>query len=133
MKKGAGGARPGAGMPKGYVTAKVKAATLEKEEARALLRAIVTRELAPMVEAQVANAKGVRFLMVREKTSGKFVKVGKDAAEKLDPATEIIEVWEKDPSVQAFTDLMNRTIDKPIEQVQADVKGNITISWVGEE
>ena len=29
---------------------------------------------------------------------------------------ETLEVWEKDPSVHAFADLMNRTIDKPSEQ-----------------
>jgi hypothetical protein len=29
---------------------------------------------------------------------------------------ETVEVWEKDPSVHAFADLMNRTIDKPSEQ-----------------
>jgi hypothetical protein len=30
----------------------------------------------------------------------------------------VIEVWTKDPSTQAFTDLMNRAIDKPKEQRQ---------------
>ena len=29
---------------------------------------------------------------------------------------EIIEVWEKNPSIHAFTDLMNRTLDDPKEQ-----------------
>ena len=29
---------------------------------------------------------------------------------------ETIQVWQKDPSVSAFTDLMNRAIDKPVEQ-----------------
>jgi hypothetical protein len=38
---------------------------------------------------------------------------------------EIIEVWEKDPNVQAFMDLMNRCIDKPKEQKQeVEVAGN---------
>jgi hypothetical protein len=27
-----------------------------------------------------------------------------------------IRVWQKDPSVQAFTDLLNRAVDKPAEQ-----------------
>lgn len=97
-----------------------------------MLRAMVTANMGPLVEAQIQNAKGIKFLMVREKMSGKFVKVGKDAAEKLDPTQEIIEVWEKDPSVQAFTDLMNRALDKPVEMVQADVSGSITVKWEGE-
>jgi len=29
---------------------------------------------------------------------------------------ETIQVWQKDPSVPALTDLMNRAIDKPAEQ-----------------
>jgi hypothetical protein len=37
---------------------------------------------------------------------------------KLGDDEEIIEVWEKDPSVQAYTDLLNRALDKPAEQVQ---------------
>ena len=115
-------------MPKGHKTAK----TLDKEAARAALRALVMAQMAPMVEAQIANAKGIKFLMVREKTSGKFVKVGKDAAEKLDPSQEIIEVWEKDPSVQAFTDLMNRTIDKPTEYVENNVQGALIVKWASE-
>jgi len=47
------------------------------------------------------------------------------AKDKLRKGEEIIEVWEKDPKVQAFTDLMNRCIDKPKEQKQeVAVAGN---------
>jgi hypothetical protein len=37
---------------------------------------------------------------------------------KLGKTEEIIEIWEKEPSVAAFTDLLNRALDKPQEQVQ---------------
>ena len=40
------------------------------------------------------------------------------AKAKLGQHEEIIEVWEKDPNVQAFTDLMSRALDKPKEQEQ---------------
>lgn len=120
-------------MPGGRPKGSKGKGTLDKEAARALLREMVTASMGPMVQAQIANASGIRFLMVREKNSGKFVKVGKDAAEKLDPEQEIIEVWEKDPSVQAFTDLMNRTLDKPIEQVRADVTATVVYRWKAEE
>jgi len=40
------------------------------------------------------------------------------AKAKQGDSEEIIEVWEKDPSVQAFTDLLNRALDKPAEQKQ---------------
>jgi hypothetical protein len=119
-----GGARPGSGRPKGSKEPQ----TLQKEEARSVLRAAVFARMRPLVEAQIQNAEGLKFLMVRDK-AGKFVRVGKGEAEKLNPEESIIEVWEKDPSVQAFTDLMNRAIDKPIEQVQADVSGALVIRW----
>lgn len=108
-----GGARPGAGMPKGYKTRK----TLDKEAARAALRELVVAQLRPLVDAQVANAMGLKYLVVREKSSGKFLRVSEIAA-KAAQGEEIIEVWEKDPCVQAFTDLMNRALDKPAEQEQ---------------
>lgn len=109
-----GGARPNSGPKKGSK----HLATLSKEAAREVLRQVILTHMDEMVAAQVAHAKGLSFLMVRESSTGKFLKVGKHRAEKLDPNQEIIEVWEKDPSVQAFTDLMNRCLDKPAEQTQ---------------
>jgi hypothetical protein len=44
---------------------------------------------------------------------------------------EIIEVWEKDPNVMAFTDLLNRAIGKPVESVEvsgAD-QGPLVVMW----
>jgi hypothetical protein len=86
-----------------------------------------------LVDAQLANAKGIKYLVVREKKSGKFIRVTEAMARQKQELTdneEIIEVWEKDPSVQAFTDLMNRAIDKPKEQEQeVDVNAEIVIRW----
>lgn len=110
-----GGKRAGAGRPHG---AKGKR-TLEKEAARELVRAFVTDRLQPMLEAQFAQACGLRYLVTREKKTGKFVRVTEAMARaKQGDTEEIIEVWEKDPSVQAFTDLLNRALDKPAEQVK---------------
>lgn len=106
-----GGYRPGAGRKKGPQT-------LEKEALRLLVREKVAANLGRLIDAQLSHACGIHYLVVREKVSGKFVRVARGRAEKLDPAQEIIEIWEKDPSVQAFTDLLNRTIDKPAEQVK---------------
>lgn len=101
-------------MPKGHKTQK----TLSKEAGRELLREMVMAQMQPMVDAQVANAMGLQFLVIREKKSGKFVKRVTEAQGKitLRPEHEVVEIWGKDPSVQAFTDLMNRTLDKPKEQ-----------------
>jgi hypothetical protein len=107
--------------------------TESKEQAREALRQIVIGEMHALVDAQLANAKGIKYLVVREKKSGKFIRVTEAMARQKQELTdneEIIEVWEKDPSVQAFTDLMNRAIDKPKEQEQdVDLKAEIVIRW----
>jgi hypothetical protein len=124
-----GGKRRGAGRPKGSKDPQ----TLSKEQAREALRQIVIGEMHALVDAQLANAKGIKYLVVREKKSGKFIRVTEAMARQKQELTdneEIIEVWEKDPSVQAFTDLMNRAIDKPKEQEQeVDVNAEIVIRW----
>lgn len=121
-----GGKRKGAGRPKGSrdpqtVAREQTAAILlhDKEQGRLALQAMVFAELQPLVAAQIANAKGLKYLVTRDKKTGKFLRVTETMARlKQGDGEEHIEVWEKDPSVQAFTDLMNRTLDKPAEQVQ---------------
>lgn len=121
----------GGGMPKGHKTAK----TLSKEAAREVLREIVKENLSEMVAAQIENAKGLKYLIARNKKTGKFEKLTAEMAEKLltlapDEAQEVIEVWEKDPNVSAFTDLLNRTIDmpaKPMEEVKHS--GTVVYKW----
>lgn len=118
QKKKRGGARPGAGMPKGFKTQK----TMDKEMAREVLRDLVKASLKPMVEAQVKNATGISYLVYRDKQGGKFRSVKKDEAEAILAREDVIvEVWEERPSVQAFTDLLNRTLDKPTETLEATV------------
>ena len=119
-----GGKRPGAGRPKrigpprarGPSTARADR-KLSKEAAREVVRQQVMAQLIPLVAAQVANAQGLKYLVTRDKRTGKFIRVTEAMAKvKQGETEETIEVWEKDPSVQAFTDLMNRAIDKPAEQ-----------------
>ncbi len=109
-----GGARPNSGPKKGAKYAP----TLSKEAARDALRQIVLEHIGEMTAAQIAHAKGLSYLVGRDKV-GKFKKLTSEEAE-LALAGEseytLIEVWAKDPSVQAFTDLMNRALDKPKEQ-----------------
>ena len=115
------------GRPKGVPTA----VALSKEAAREAARQLITAELASLIQAQIANARGLSYLVTRDRKTGKFIRVGEAmAAAKQGDTEETIEVWEKDPSVQAFTDLMNRALDKPREQEQAvDVSGSVTVSW----
>jgi hypothetical protein len=113
-----GGKRDGAGRKTGQKA-------LDKIMAREELRRMVIERIGPLVEAQIANALGIKYLVVRQKSTGKFLRVARNAAEKLNPDEATIEVWEKDPSIHAFTDLMNRAIDKPIEQVEMAVSGDL--------
>lgn len=95
------------------------AATLAKELAREELRVMVTAEMAPMVRAQIAQAKGLSYLVVRDKATGQFVRVHRNRALTLKPGEEVVEVWSKDPSTLAFKDLMDRALDKAQEPPQA--------------
>ncbi len=122
-----GGARPGAGKPKGYK----HQGTLEKEEARKRLRERVFAELDPLIDAQIANAKGLKYLMVRDKASGKFLRVPANAAEALKPGEEIVEVWEKDPSIHAFEELVSQAIGKAPQHIELTGSdgGPVVYSW----
>lgn len=114
-------------MPKGHKTQK----TLTKEAGREALRTLVLKQMEQLVAAQLANAAGLKYLVTRDKRTGKFIRVTEAMAKaERGEDEETIEVWEKDPSVQAFTDLMNRALDKPAEQEQAvAVSGSLKISW----
>ena len=114
-----GGARPNSGPKKGSK----QPHTLDKLMAREFVRQRVIASLDGLIEAQVANAKGLKYLVVRNNKTGKFERVSKDRMDALlmagdDAALERLEIWDKDPSVQAFTDLLNRALDKPAEQKQ---------------
>lgn len=114
------------GKPKGHKSQ----ATLSKEAIRARVQALVSAALDPMTEAQISQAQGIKYLVTREKKTGKFIRVGEAMAKaKQGDTEETIEVWEKDPSTPAFTDLMNRAADKPKEQAQEVIlSGTLTIA-----
>lgn len=129
MKKAHGGFRPGAGRKSGGKNA----STITKEAIRARVRELVAAHVDDLVASQIANAKGLKYLVVREKGSGKFVRVTEAMAKaKLGQSEEIIEVWEKEPSTPAFTDLLNRAADKPIEAVEISGKDGqpLEVRWL---
>ena len=115
-----GGARPNSGPAKGTKYGPQQA-TISKELAREALRQVVLKHMDRMVRSQMANAIGIGHLFTRDKT-GKFSRITNE-----DEALNLLEtgkegedfyIFMKDPSVQAFTDLMNRALDKPKEQEQ---------------
>lgn len=125
-----GGARPGSGNKLGVKLGPNKS-TISKEMAREALRTIVLRHMDEMLTAQIAHSKGIGHLFTRDK-SGKYNKIEhSDEAERLlSQGTEGQDYWifMKDPSVQAFTDLMNRALDKPKEQEQdINLRGSVDV------
>lgn len=133
-KSKAGGLRPGAGRPPGALNVK----TISKELAREALRQIVLKHMNAMTEAQVASAKGLNHFILRDPKSGKFERVTDPDrivealnAEGAEQGSTFY-IHTKDPSTQAYTDLMNRALDKPKEQEQdLNVSGNLEIFWGG--
>lgn len=127
-----GGARPGAGRPKGTKNP----STYTKEAAREALRQIVLAKMEKLVAAQMDNAIGVSHFLLRDPKTGKFERLTDpeqiQAALNAEGAEEgsTYYVYTKDPSVQAFTDLMNRALDKPKEQEQElEIKGGLVLTW----
>lgn len=108
-----GGRRAGAGRKPGFKFP----ATISKEQARDALRGMVIAHLKPLVDAQLANASGLKYLVARDPKTGKFERIGPEGV----AGAAGIEVWEKDPNVSAFADLLNRALDKPAEHVEMTV------------
>lgn len=119
------------GRPKGTKN-RPSQATLDKIAARELVRQKVTDALEPMIRAQIAHATGIGHLYTRDR-NGKFTKIENQALvdELLRTGESEKDYWifTKDPSVQAFTDLLNRAIDKPAESMTVEHSGDLTFRW----
>jgi hypothetical protein len=115
-------------MPKGYKTRK----TIAKEEARELLRQMIAKDLEKLIAAQIDNAMGIRHAFLRD-GQGRFIQLTdpKQIEIALNSGDEGKYYWTytKDPNIQAFTDLMNRALGKPVEPMQVEQQGAIEIRW----
>ena len=127
-----GGKRPGAGRPKGSKDPH----TLERQRIEAAIRERVAAAIAPMTDAQVAAAKGVMYLVARKKRGGKFEHLTEELYKAIlageDTEHEMIEVWAEKPNVQAFEELLDRSLGKPPQPVAMEHSGDITVRWQGE-
>lgn len=101
------------GRPKGF----------DKVKAHDRVRELVAEHLDEMTLANIKNACGIKYLVTRDKATGKFTKLSEEDAKLrlTEGHTEIVEVWDERPNVQSFTDLMNRTLGKPAETLDATV------------
>lgn len=78
-----------------------------------------------MTEGQIAAAAGIKYLVARNKKGGTFKHLTEEGAKAIlsgqDKENEIVEEWEKPPSPQAYAYLMDQTIGKPANVVEATV------------
>lgn len=120
------------GRPKGTTGIKWKS-TIDKEVQREVVRQLVAAELEPMVRKQIKHAQGIDHFFLRNEKTKQFEQVTNPALIEaaLNSGDEDSYYWifTKDPSVQAFSDLLNRTLDRPKEQEQ-DLNIKTTISVV---
>lgn len=130
-----GGKRPGAGRPLGTPNPHSSEERANKEAMRLELRERVKKAFGPMIDAQIATAKGISHFMLRDPKTGKFERIQDpdqiQAALNAEGAEEgsTFHIWVKDPSTAAFTDLMNRAIDKPVEPVEVEHSGGVDFRW----
>jgi len=111
---GHGGKRPGAGKPKGYKHQN----TRDKEWAREQLRAMVIRKLEPLVEGMIDAASGLKRLIMHDPKTGKLHRVDDAELDEALASGNATFVYTKEPNVAAFSDLLNRAIGKPVEEVE---------------
>ena len=118
-----GGKRIG-GKPKGYKAP----ATLDKIAAREAVRAFVVQRMQGMLEAQAASAEGANQFVYRD-DAGRFKVIDDpDELKACISQGKAIRIFTRLPSTPAFTDLMNRALDKPAEQEQQhEHKGTIIL------
>ena len=128
MPRGGLRSNPG-GRPKGTTGIKHKS-TISKEEGRELVRQEVLKNIGPMLRSQMQHAIGIQHMMLRQK-DGTFKRA--DNPDDIEAALNSGDknsyyLFTKDPSTQAFTDLLNRALDKPKEQEQeVTVAGKLVI------
>lgn len=123
-----GGFRPGAGRKPGTK----EKSTLEKEELRRQLRERVALRWGKMIEAQIDTSIGLSHFFLRDKATGQFKRLTdeKEIEQALNSDGDRYYIHTKDPNVAAFTDLANRTIDKPTDHVESEVSGNLEVKWM---
>jgi hypothetical protein len=116
------------GRPKGSL----EQATLDKRANAALVRQIVQKRLEPLVNAQIDNALGVSYLVLRD-ASGAYVRATDEAQvdaalERLNSGDEsAVRFYTKEPHAGAASMLLAYAADKPVEPVEHSGPGGDAI------
>lgn len=126
--------KPGGKLPAKAKNVGGRPRSFDKLKAHERLREMVAARQDSMTAAQISAAEGVKYLVARDKKGGKFRHLTEEGAKAIlsgeDKENEIVEEWEKLPSTQAFAYLMDQTIGKPANVVEADV--TLTVKGIEE-
>lgn len=108
-----GGKRPGAGRPVGSLNP----STLKKLAIRDRFLKRFEEDADALYEAQRSKAFGTKFLVTRDRKTGKFVPLNEEQTKLMLETGQVeqIEIWERPPDTQAFVALSDRSIDRPTE------------------
>ena len=122
---GRGGARKGAGRPRGATIAngaKVPAPTQAKAALLALWKAEVGRQFPDLVAAQIASARGITHMMARD-DNGKWQSVTDPVkmAERLNAGAEFYRLTAVAPSAQMMVSVMDRMFGSPKASLELEV------------
>lgn len=127
---GRGGKQPGAGRPKGSPNKATISANEEKAIARATIREHIIGHIPAIIRAQVENAKGVQYMVLRA-PDGSFVRATdeKQVDAALASGELAYRIYTKEPHTAAASMLMAYAADKPVEPVEQQVThdGKLTI------
>jgi hypothetical protein len=123
-----GGKRDGAGRPKGSE----EQATLDKRAHRALIREAIKPHITAIIAAQVDNAKGVPYLVLRD-ASGAYVRATDEkqvdeALARLNAGDDsAMRFYTKEPHQGSASMLLAYAADKPVEPVEHSGPGGEAI------
>ena len=121
-----GGKREGSGRKPGAVTEHSLAKQVNRERARARAEQHIDR----IVDAQAAHACGTSYMRLRN-PDGSFARATDE--KQIDAAIAAgaswFEIFTEVPNTAAAGLILGYAADKPVEPVEHDVQGDITITW----
>lgn len=127
-----GGKRPGAGRKKGTVLKATLSANEQKALAREVIRAHVKDHIPQLITAQVENALGIKYLVLRDK-SGNYVEATNEAQVKaaLAAGGDAFRVYTRQPHQASAAMLLAYAADKPVEPVEVSGEGGgpLVVKW----
>lgn len=107
------------GKPKGFKAP----ATLAKEAAREAVRLQITARLAPLVDAQIDSAIGIKHFFLRDASTGEWKRITNPAQieRALNGKEDKYLIYTKDPNSTAAREMLAYAIDKPKESMDLTV------------